>query len=210
MQTQVVNQGEGTAIRLSTIPGQTEIILRISVVPSTVSEVENTVEVPTKRITSKMRHVAEKKPIEQKHADEKRNVSKRSVMIQPRSTPIKRNVPEKKEVSVINQVSAPTVTRIKLRAPGKVDHYLGKIGDRKVFDLVLQEQKQDRVGTTSRWTYLFREEKTGKTAIWITYRDHRLVNGQTYHLHASIKKFYDRRGVKSTLITRGKIVESEE
>jgi hypothetical protein len=194
MQTmQVVNQGEGT-IKVSTIPGQTEFILRISVIPFTVNEVKNTVEVPHKRAYVKKQHVVEEKPIEPKLTD-----AKHSVMTQPR----KMGRPKK-------TVEEPTVTRIKLQSPAKMNQYLGKIGDRNVYSLVLQEQKQDRVGTTSRWTYLFREEKTGKTAIWITYRDHRIVNGQTYNLNASIKKFYDRRGVKSTLLTRGKIVGSEE
>lgn len=193
MQTmQAVNQGEGT-IKVSTIPGQTEFILRISVVPFTVNEEKNTVEVPHKLTYVKKQRVIEETPIEQKTSELQRSVT---------TPPRKMGRPKKIDVK-------PTITRVTLQAPAKVDHYLGKIGDRKVFNLVLQEQKQDRVGTTSRWLYVFREEKTGKTALWVTYRDHRIIDGKTYSLNASIKKFYDRRGVKSTLLTRGKIVSTE-
>lgn len=172
---QTTNQGEGT-IKI----GQTEFILRISLIPFTsIEPTTKTVEIAPKRAIGRPR-----KPVDVEASP--------VTMLQPET---------KKE---------PKITRIKIRSPVKENMYLGKIGDRKIFKLVLQEQKQDRVGTTSRWVYVFREETTGKTALWMTYRDHRLVNGETYTVNASVKKFYDRRGVKSTLLTRGKIVESEE
>jgi hypothetical protein len=109
----------------------------------------------------------------------------------------------------VEEAKPEVVTRIKLNSH-KMDDYLGKIGERNTFRLVLREQKSDRIGTTSRWTYLFQEEPTGRNVIWMTYRDHRLEKGQTYNLKASIKKFYDARGVKSTLVTRGKISDADE
>jgi hypothetical protein len=172
---QTMNQGEGT-IKI----GQTEFILRISLIPLTsIESVTKTVELPQKRAIGRPR-----KPVDVE------------------ASPVK--------LVQLEAKTEPKVTRIKLRSPMKDNQYLGKIGDRKVFKLVLQEQKQDRIGTTSRWVYVFREETTGKTALWMTYRDHRLVDGETYSVNASVKKFYDRRGVKSTLLTRGKIVEAEE
>jgi hypothetical protein len=138
---------------------------------------------------------------------EQRPTEKRAMRnVSPRSTRAHETSVEVLKKEGTAQPESKTITHVKIHPP-KTDQYLGKIGERGVFRLILRGTKVDRILTTTRYTHEFQEDVTGKRVIWVTYRDNRLVEGEAYNLKATIIKYYDRRGVKSTVLSRGKIVE---
>ena len=83
--------------------------------------------------------------------------------------------------------------------------YIGTPGERSEFRMTLLRVKQRRIDTTTEYFYTFRD-MDGNTLLWSTHRDKRLLTGNEYTVKATVKSHLEQRGVKTTLITRGRVV----
>jgi hypothetical protein len=81
-----------------------------------------------------------------------------------------------------------------------------EINVRSIFTLIFVRGKIIRQPTTTAYLYDFRD-RYGNNFQWMTYRAKpSLEEGKTYRIKATVKKHYNRRGIRVTLLTRGKIL----
>lgn len=79
-------------------------------------------------------------------------------------------------------------------------------GVRSVFTLTFVRSRVIRQATTTAYLYDFRD-RDGNQFQWLTYRSRpSLEEGKSYKIKASVKKHYNRRGVRIVALTRGKIL----
>lgn len=87
------------------------------------------------------------------------------------------------------------------QSPVVESRHVGDIGDRIILRLKMIGMKAFRNMTAVSYKYDFRDMQ-GNLYEWVTYRDKKFERGEVYDLKCTIKKFYERRGVKITGITR--------
>lgn len=80
-------------------------------------------------------------------------------------------------------------------------HHVGNIGERLILRLKMTKMKAFRNFTAVSYKYEFRD-MNGNLYQWITYKDKGFEEGGIYDLKCTIQKYYERRGVKVTGITR--------
>lgn len=86
-------------------------------------------------------------------------------------------------------------------SPVVESQHVGNIGERLILRLKVLKMKAFRNATSTSYRYEFRDAQ-GNQYQWVTYRDKRFHEGQWYDLRCTISKFYERRGVQVTGITR--------
>jgi len=79
--------------------------------------------------------------------------------------------------------------------------HVGNVGERKVLKLKLLRHKILRSPTTIAYLYEFRD-MGGNIVQWLTHKNKGIQEGNEYYLKCTVKKFYKRRGVNITAITR--------
>lgn len=84
-------------------------------------------------------------------------------------------------------------------------HHVGEIGDRVTLKLRMLRHKIVRSLTTIAYVYDFRDME-GNVYQWMTHRNKGLREGGDYYLKCTVKKFYKRRGVNITAITRCRLM----
>lgn len=84
-------------------------------------------------------------------------------------------------------------------------HHVGEIGDRVTIKLRLLRHKIVRSLTTIAYVYDFRDME-GNVYQWMTHRNKGLREGGDYYIKCTVKKFYKRRGVNITAITRCRLM----
>lgn len=83
--------------------------------------------------------------------------------------------------------------------------HAGNIGERVIIRLKVLKHKILRTMTTVSYLYEFRD-MDGNIYQWLTHRNKGLDDGNEYYLKCTVKKFYKRRGVKITAITRCRVI----
>lgn len=84
-------------------------------------------------------------------------------------------------------------------------HHVGEIGNRVTIKLRLLRHKIVRSLTTIAYVYDFRDME-GNVYQWMTHRNKGLREGGDYYIKCTVKKFYKRRGVNITAITRCRLM----
>lgn len=90
-------------------------------------------------------------------------------------------------------------------SPVVESHHVGEIGTRVTIKLRLLRHKIVRSLTTIAYVYDFRDME-GNVYQWMTHRNKGLREGGDYYIKCTVKKFYKRRGVNITAITRCRLM----
>lgn len=72
-------------------------------------------------------------------------------------------------------------------------------------NITLKNLKTKRKGTTTEYSYHFRT-KFGENVLWVTFRDKRIIKGNTYSLRCTVKGKVKKDGMVFIEVTRGKII----
>jgi hypothetical protein len=103
-------------------------------------------------------------------------------------------------------VTDPTpVVEDAITSPVVESHHVGEIGERVTLKLRMLRHKIVRSLTTIAYVYDFRD-MDGNSYQWLTHRNKGLLEGGDYYIKCTVKKFYKRRGVNITAITRCRLM----